>query len=114
MSVEHYLISGAGVAAIGALAGFALKRVIHFAAIIMGLFFLGIMYLSYKGWIRPDWALIQSQTQSGLENATHQATQMIQSTAAQMSQHPAMIHAQGMSISAGVGFIPGFIFGLKH
>jgi len=111
--IENLLFSAGGGFAIGALAGYALKHILKLAAIILGVFFLGLTYLAYRGWIHPDWHTIQSQTQSGILNATHMATQYIQSTAAQLS-HQNVIHVQGMTVTAGVAFIPGLIFGLKH
>ncbi|MGB6527396.1 MAG: FUN14 domain-containing protein [Candidatus Nitrosopolaris sp.] len=62
MAVETLLFSGAGGFAIGAISGYALKRIIKIAAIILGAFFLGLAYLSYKGWVHADWNVIQTQT----------------------------------------------------
>jgi len=112
MSIESLLFSCGGGFAVGAVSGYALKKIIKLAAIILGAFFLGLMYLAYRGWIHPDWPTIQNQTQSGIMNATHAATQYIQSTAAQLS-HSSMIQAQGMTVAAGITFVPGFLWGVR-
>ena len=60
--IENLLFSAGGGFAIGALAGYALKHILKLAAIILGVFFLGLTYLAYRGWIHPDWQTIQNQT----------------------------------------------------
>ena len=54
------------------MAGMAFKRIIKFAAIIDGLFVLGLAFLSYRGWITANWNTIQDQTQSFAYNASAQ------------------------------------------
>jgi uncharacterized membrane protein (Fun14 family) len=112
--LEGYLFSGGAGFALGAISGFALKRILKLAAIILGVFFLGLMYLSYKGLISANWNVIQDQTQSGLYNATQAAANYIQSATQQLSQHPAVLHGQGMTIAAGIMFVPGFLVGIRH
>ena len=114
MAVETLLFSGAGGFAIGAISGYALKRIIKIAAIILGAFFLGLAYLSYKGWVHADWNVIQTQTYTGIMNVTQGAQQYIHSTMHQVSSHPVMLQGQGITVAAGLGFLPGLFVGLKH
>src|SRR5262249_35595030 len=48
----------------GMLAGYAIKKVIRFAAVILGLFIAALAYLEYQKIINVDWARIQSVSQS--------------------------------------------------
>src|SRR5919108_1747086 len=50
----------------GALAGYAVKKVIRFAAVIVGLFITGLAYLQYQGIIHVDWSKFQAVSQSGI------------------------------------------------
>lgn len=109
---DSYLFGGLGGFAIGAVSGYALRRAIKLAAIILGAFFLRLAYLSYKGWISANWSVIQNQTYSGMMNASQAAQQYIQSTMQHMSTHPAL-QGQGLTIVATIGFLPGLIWGLR-
>jgi uncharacterized membrane protein (Fun14 family) len=60
---------------IGVLIGYALKKVIKFAAIIVGLFFAGLAYLQYQQVASINWGKLQSVSESVvtmLANATTQ------------------------------------------
>ena len=114
LAVETLLFSAAGGFGVGFISGMALKRIIKIAAIILGAFFLGLMFLQYKGLVSINWPLLQTQTQSVAYNATIQAQHMINSTMAQISTHPNMMAANGLAVSAGVAFLPGVIIGLRH
>jgi uncharacterized membrane protein (Fun14 family) len=48
------------------LAGFAIKKVIRFAAVIVGLFITALAYLQYQGIIHVDWPKVQAVSQSGI------------------------------------------------
>jgi uncharacterized membrane protein (Fun14 family) len=52
--------------AAGALVGFAIKKVLKIAAVIVGLFIAAMAYLEYEGIIHVDWAKFQTITQSDL------------------------------------------------
>lgn len=110
---DSYLFSGLGGFAIAAISGYALKKIIKLAAIILGIFFLGLAYLSYKGWISANWPVIQNQTYSGVMNATEAAQHYIQSTMHHMSNHP-VLQGQGLPIVATMTFLPGLIWDLKR
>ena len=114
MVVENYLFSTAGGFLLGAISGYALKRIIRIAAVIIGAFFLGLIFLAYRGWVHPDWPIIQSQTYSGIMNASQVAQQYLQSTVNHLASNPHFMNGQGMMVTAGVGFLPGLIIGLRH
>ena len=50
----------------GVLAGYAIKKVIRIAAVIVGLFIAGLAYLEYQKIINVDWGRVQSVSQSGV------------------------------------------------
>jgi uncharacterized membrane protein (Fun14 family) len=51
---------------VGALAGYAIKKVIKVAAVIVGLFIAALAYLQYQGIIHVDWIRVQTVSQSGI------------------------------------------------
>ena len=114
MSVDNYLFAGVGGFGIGFISGMALKRIIKIAAIILGAFFLGLVFLQYKGWLNVNWPVVQQQTESAAYNASLQAQHMINSTMASISTHPGVMDANELAVSAGVAFLPGLIIGLRH
>jgi uncharacterized membrane protein (Fun14 family) len=70
--METTLFSFGGGGLLGIMAGMAFRRVVKFAAIIVGLFVLGLAFLSYRGWITANWPVIQNQAQSFAYNASAQ------------------------------------------
>jgi uncharacterized membrane protein (Fun14 family) len=114
MVVENLLFSFGGGTLLGYFAGKAVKVVAKIAAIIIGLFILGLAYLSYRGWIDVHWRTVEEQTQSAMYNASHTATQMLNDTASKYATHPAMFESQALPIAAVFGFIPGMAYGLRH
>ncbi|MFZ0512605.1 MAG: FUN14 domain-containing protein [Candidatus Nitrosopolaris sp.] len=50
----------------GALAGYALKKVIKLAAVIVGMFIAALAYLEYQRIIQVDWTSLQALSQSGI------------------------------------------------
>jgi|SRR5690348_9428520 uncharacterized membrane protein (Fun14 family) len=50
----------------GALAGYAIKKVMKIAAVIIGFFISALAYLQYQGIIHVDWAKFQTVPQNGL------------------------------------------------
>ena len=59
----------------GILIGYAIKKVIKIAAVIVGLFFAGLAYLQYQQIIDIKWAKLQSVSQNAvttIANATIQ------------------------------------------
>jgi uncharacterized membrane protein (Fun14 family) len=66
LPVEDFLFSAGGGLLLGYLAGKAVKVVAKITAIIIGLFILGLAYLSYRGWIDVHWRTVEEQTQSAM------------------------------------------------
>jgi uncharacterized membrane protein (Fun14 family) len=58
----------------GALAGYALKKVIKIVAVIVGLFIAALAYLEYQRIIQVDWTLIHALSQSGIIWLTNAVT----------------------------------------
>ena len=50
----------------GALAGYALKKVIKIVAVIVGLFIAALAYLEYLRIIQVDWTSLQAVSQNGI------------------------------------------------
>ena len=50
----------------GALAGYALKKVIKIVAVVVALFIAALAYLEYQRIIQVDWTSIQALSQSGI------------------------------------------------
>lgn len=44
----------------GFFAGYALKKVGKLAALVLGLFFIGLQFLAYYGYVQIDWTRIQA------------------------------------------------------
>ena len=113
--METALFSFGGSSILGFLAGYSLKRIIKIAAIIIGAFTLGLVYLSYKGWISVQWQIVEHQTKQLAYNASAQVLHIINDTANKFATtHSSLAAAQAMPISASVGFITGMFLGLKH
>ena|SRR5437773_9410152 len=51
---------------LGALAGYAIKKVMKIAAVIVGLFIAALAYLEYQGILHVDWIRVQTVSQSGI------------------------------------------------
>jgi uncharacterized membrane protein (Fun14 family) len=112
--METTIFSFGGGSLLGVMAGMAFKRVVKFAAIIVGLFVLGLAFLSYRGWITANWPAIQSQIQSFAYNASAQVLHMVNDTTSRFVTHPSLANVEVTPIAAGIGFMGGFFLGLKH
>src|SRR5262249_29470810 len=102
---------------LGFMAGVAIKRGVKFAAIIVGVFILGLAFLSYRDWITANWNTIQDQTQSFAYNASAQVLHMVNNTASKFAfanTHPSLAHAEATPISAAIGFMAGFASGVRY
>jgi len=51
LSIENLVFSAGSGFLFGAVAGYAIKKVMKIAAIIIGLFVVGLSYLSYREWM---------------------------------------------------------------
>ena len=62
----HLLVQSGGGFLAGALAGYALKKVIKIVAVVVALFIAALAYLEYQRIIQVDWTSIQALSQSGI------------------------------------------------
>src|SRR5262249_31152484 len=87
-SSEALLFSTGGGFLCGALAGYAIKKILKIGAIIVGLFVLGLGYLSYRGWINVNWAATESGTRQALVSAVNQTALIVKHMSTQFAaQH---------------------------
>jgi uncharacterized membrane protein (Fun14 family) len=98
----------------GAVAGYAIKKVMKIAAVVVGLFVAGLAFLSYKGWIDVRWTAMENGARLALANATTQALHTLNDTASQFATHSSTIAASGLPLAAGMGFVPGLMIGFKR
>ena len=113
MPVEEFLFSAGGGFLFGAVAGYAIKKVMKIAAVVVGLFVAGLAFLSYKGWIDVKWTAMEITTRATLANLTTQAIHTLNDTASQFATHSTG-SASGLPIAAGIGFVPGLMSGFKR
>ena len=114
MPVEEFLFSAGGGFLLGAVDGYAIKKVMKIAVVVVGLFVAGLAYLSYKGWIDVKWMEIESASRTTLTSVTRQAIDALNNTAPQFATHSPTIATSGSPVAAGLGFVPGLVIGFKR
>jgi uncharacterized membrane protein (Fun14 family) len=107
LAKENLLFSAGGGFLFGAVAGYAIKKVIKIAAVVVGLFVAGLAYLSYRGWIDVKWMEMENATRSTLTNIAGQAVHALNNTASQFAAHSTIAEAAGLPVAAAFGFMPG-------
>jgi uncharacterized membrane protein (Fun14 family) len=113
MPVEDFLFSAGGGFLFGAVAGYAIKKVMKIAAVVIGLFVAAIAYLSYRGWLDVKWAAMEDASRSTLTNVSEQVVNALNNTATQFASHPSTLGASGLPIAAMFGFVSGLMMGFK-
>jgi uncharacterized membrane protein (Fun14 family) len=113
LPVEVFVFSAGGGFLFGAVAGYAIKKVMKLSAVVVGLFVAAPAYLSYKGLIDVKWVAMENITRSALTNATGQVVHALNNTATQFAAHPSTVAASGLPIAAAIGFVPGLLTGFK-
>ena len=114
MPVEDFLFSAGGGFLFGAIAGYAIKKVMKVAAVVAGLFVAGFAYLSYKGWIDVKWLEMENATMTTLSSVEGHVVDSLNNTASQFATHYSTIATSGSPIAAGLGFVPGLVIGFKR
>lgn len=114
LALEDIIFSAGGGFLFGAVAGFAIRKLIKLAAIVVGLFVVALSYLSYKGWLDVKWIPIENTAKSTLTDITNQASHVLNNTASLFQAHPSTIGSVGPPIAAAFGFMPGLVFGLRR
>jgi uncharacterized membrane protein (Fun14 family) len=113
LPLEDFVFSTGGGFLLGPAAGFAIKKVMKIAAVVIGLFVAALAYLSYKGFIDVKWVAMETTTRSALMNASGQVLHTFNSTATHFAAHPSAVASSGLPIAAAVGFVPGLLTGFK-
>ena len=72
------------------------------AAIVIGLFVVGLSYLSYRGWIDVRWIEMENATKTTSTNVAGQAVHV-----SQFAAHSTITEATGLPVAATFGFMPG-------
>jgi len=70
LPVEGFLFSAGGGFLLGTVAGYAIKKVMKIAAVVIGLIVAALAYLSYGGWVDVKWAAMEDASRSTLTNAS--------------------------------------------
>jgi uncharacterized membrane protein (Fun14 family) len=113
LPVEDFVFSAGGGFLFGTVAGYAIKKVMKIAAVVIGLFVAGLAYLSYRGWVDVKWVAMEDASRSTLTNAAEQVVHALNNTATQFASHPSAVAASGLPVAAMFGFVPGLMMGLK-
>ncbi|HYA83709.1 MAG TPA: FUN14 domain-containing protein [Candidatus Bathyarchaeia archaeon] len=102
MPIEDFLFSAGGGFLFGAVAGYAIKKIMKIAAVVIGLFVAGLAYLSYRGWVDVKWAAMEDASRSTLTNASEQVIDVLNNTATQFTSHPSTVAASGLPYLTGL------------
>ena len=113
LRVEDFLFSAGGGFLFGAVAGYAIKKVMKIAAVVIGLFVAALAYLSYRGWVDVKWAAMEDASRSTLTNASEQVVNALNNTATQFASYPSTLATSGLPVAAVFGFVPGLMMGLR-
>jgi uncharacterized membrane protein (Fun14 family) len=113
LPVEDFLFSAGSGFLFGAVAGYAIKKVMKIAAVVIGLFVAGLAYLSYRGWVDVKWDTMEDASRSTLTSASEQVVHALNNTATLFAAHPSAVAASGLPVAAMFGFVPGLMMGLK-
>jgi uncharacterized membrane protein (Fun14 family) len=103
---------------VGALIGFALKKVLKILAIVVGLFFAGLAYLQYQQILNINWNKLQATSQNiatMLGNATTQISNHISNVtdSNDHATHTLALSNLGIPLTGSIamGFAVGFLKG---
>ena len=84
---------------LGAVAGYAIKKVMKIAAVLVGLFVATLAYLSYKGFIDVKWVAMDNATRITFTNVAGHAVHAFNNTVSQFAAHPSAIAASGLTVA---------------
>jgi uncharacterized membrane protein (Fun14 family) len=92
----------------GIVMGYALKKVVKLAAVVVGLFFAGIAYLQYQQILNINWNKLQIASQNTLSTLANTATQI---PGFNSSDHTTVLSNLGIPLtgSMATGFAVGFM-----
>lgn len=93
----------------GYIAGYAIKKVVKIAAVIVGLFIAALAYLQYQKIISVDWNTLQNLMRSGAQYLYENGMNAVNQASANMQSNTLVI--VGMPV---VAFAGGFLYGLSR
>jgi uncharacterized membrane protein (Fun14 family) len=93
--------------------GFLFGAVVTIAAVVIGLFVVGLSYLSFRGWIDVKWIEMENATNT-LANVAGQVGHALNNTASQFATHSSTLEAAGLPVAGAFGFMPGLMFVLRR
>jgi uncharacterized membrane protein (Fun14 family) len=95
---------------IGFITGYAIKKVIKLAAIIVGLFIAALAYLEYQRILDVDWHKVQAVSQNGIDWVADAITHISGTIG---TSHPATLSNVGIPLvsSVSAGFVVGLVRG---
>ena len=95
---------------IGLVAGYAIKKIIKIAAVIVGLFVAALAYMQYQRIIDVNWVKLQAVSQNGLTSVTNTIFHISNNIGA---GHTATLSNLGIPLaaSASAGFALGMVRG---
>jgi uncharacterized membrane protein (Fun14 family) len=95
---------------LGFVTGYAIKKVIKLAAVIVGLFISALAYLEYQRILNVDWHKIQAISQNGIDWVTYALTHVSSTIGA---SHQGTLSNIGIPLASSVsaGFTIGLIRG---
>jgi uncharacterized membrane protein (Fun14 family) len=94
---------------VGFITGYAIKKVIKLAAVIVGLFIAALAYLEYQRIVNVDWERVQAFSQNGITwfvNAITHVSNTMEGT------HSATLSTVGIPLVSSVS--AGFVLGLAR
>jgi uncharacterized membrane protein (Fun14 family) len=94
----------------GILIGYALKKVVKLAAVVIGLFFAGLAYLQYQQILNVNWNKLLAASQNTLSKLANATTQI---PGFNSSDHIAVLPNLGIPLTGSMvtGFAVGFMKG---
>jgi uncharacterized membrane protein (Fun14 family) len=92
LPAEDFLFFAGGGFLFGIVAGYAIRKVMKIGAVVIGLFVVGLAYLSYRGWVDVKWAAMEDASRSTLTNASEQVVHALNNTATQLASHLLLQH----------------------
>jgi uncharacterized membrane protein (Fun14 family) len=92
---------------IGFITGYAIKKVIKLAAVIVGLFFAALAYLQYQRILNVDWHKVQAVSQNGIDWATYALTHVLSTSATHLGTNIGIPLVSGVSAGFALGLVRG-------
>ena len=107
-----------GASGIGFIFGYTIKKVAKILAVIVGLFFMGLAFMDYNGWVKVNWQAVSNSTNAAVQNGLNQTIAIMNRTAIEVQHHATVAHSGVNEIAlfpivGATGLIGGLIYGLQ-